>query len=228
MSSKLNEVGLLIGTKTSGVNALADAILQHPDGPEGELYKKAWKIRSSKAQKQYIEACLLCKATYEEMAEILEIPAEVVKMYNDVFYNVTELSHLEKIEALETETDIDDRERILKTWALHQGLKFIAWRLGKATNINPQEGLVELFGNCVYKSKEALFVGNAAEASKESTKWVKLSLDIARLLKLWQLESVTAASKDLEFAIREVVPEFRSLSELMELNTSNTDVDVKP
>lgn len=217
MSNKPNEVALLIGTGTLGSNELADKILQNPEGPEAVLYSKARRIHGSKTQKQYMEACLLCCNDYDKIAELLEIPVDVVRMYNDVYYNVKDLNRLEKLDVLDGEK-VDVKESLLKTWALNQGIQFLAWRLGKPVDINPQLGLNELFSNCMYKSKEALFTGNAAEASKESTKWVKLSLDIARLLKLWQIESSAAANRDLELAIKEIVPEFKSMSELVELN----------
>jgi len=217
MSNKPNEVALLIGTKTTGVSELADKVINDAESPEKKLYDQARAIRTSRIQKQYLEACLLCEKDYSVISEILEIPEQLVKMYNDVYYNVNSMNRLEKLEVLETE-GAEPKETLLKTWALNQGIQFLAWRLGRTVQINPQEGLNELFSNCMYKSKEALFTGNAAEASKESTKWVKLSLDIARLLKLWQIESMASANKDLEFAIKEVVPEFKSMNELVEIN----------
>jgi hypothetical protein len=66
---------------------------------------------------------------------------------------------------------------------------------------------------CVYKAKEAAFSGNASKASVEATKWTKLSLDFARLLKAWTLDSEEARA-DIELALSEVLPEFTSLADL--------------
>jgi hypothetical protein len=110
--------------------------------------------------------------------------------------------------------DVSDRaEAALKLWALSQGLTFIAWRMGRQVQVSPVEGLQDLFTTCIYKAKEAIFSGNVSEASKESTKWVKLSMDIARLLKIWVMDSA-AAKKDIELALQEVVPDFEGLDSL--------------
>jgi len=101
----------------------------------------------------------------------------------------------------------------LSFWALSQGLSFIAWRLGNRVDISPVEGLQDLFTTCIFKSKEAMFNGNASEASKESTKYIKLAMDLARLIKIWVLDSA-AAKHDIEIALREVMPEFRGLDSL--------------
>jgi hypothetical protein len=65
----------------------------------------------------------------------------------------------------------------------------------------------------VYRSKEAFFNKNNSEASKEAIKWSKMSLDVARLIKLWVMDS-SAARKDLELALDRVTPDFGDVSDL--------------
>ena len=60
-----------------------------------------------------------------------------------------------------------------------------------------------------------MFNSSSTDASRESTKWTKLSTDIARLLKMWVMDS-NEAKKDLEIAIREVLPEFDGLDSVLE------------
>ena len=110
--------------------------------------------------------------------------------------------------------DWTTNEALMKMWTLTQGLDFLSWRLGKKVSISPVEGLVDLFSTCMFKSKEAMFNSSTTDTSKESTKWVKLSTDIARLLKLWVMDS-EAAKRDLVIAIREVIPEFSSLESIL-------------
>lgn len=212
MQVRFNEKYQLIKKAEKGKDRLVDSILTNPNGPDFALFMQAKEIFDSKNKKQYVEACLLSSSDFKRISELLEIPEEVVKGYSDIFFNVIGYDRLSKLEVLEKTKDKD--ELALKTWTLHQGLDFIAWRLGKHVNISPTDGLNELFNTCMYKSKEALFNGNSSTASIESTKWVKLSLDIARLLKLWVVDA-DPAKKDMELAIREVVPSFRSIDELL-------------
>lgn len=228
---KPNQRELHIRNARRGVDPLVDLLLTEADCPERRAYLKAIPIKESKLKKGYVEASLLCSNDFEAVANILELPIEVVEMYSKIFYDVTDCDKLTKMELL----DVRDRDEAnLKLWALSQGLEFIAWRMGKTITISPVDGLVDLFTTCVYKSKEAMFSGNVAEASKEATKWTKLSMDIARLLKVWTTDS-GAAKKELEIAIREVVPDFNGfdslegfdIKELTELPSRNDD-EIEP
>lgn len=222
MHPKPNELSKLVEAKTKGVNAAVDQILDNVDSPEAKVYQKCKEISKSPLQKQYIEACLLGSEDEQEICTVLEYPIEVVRAYRAFFYNVVGWNRLEKLDLINS-SKLEPDEQALKLWALNQGLLFVSWRLGHKVTINPLEGLNELFSIAVYKAKEALFTGNASESSKEAAKWTKQSLDLARLLKLWSLDS-NAAKKDLELAIKEVVPEFRSISELMdEARQAETD-----
>jgi hypothetical protein len=205
-----NQRELHIRNNVRNVDPLVDIILSGVEGPERDAYLQACPIKESKLKKGYVEASLLCTNDFEAISNILELPVEVVRMYSAIFYDVTECDKLSKMELLDVR---DKNEANLKLWALSQGLEFIAWRMGKQIQISPVDGLVDLFTTCMYKSKEAMFSGNVAEASKEATKWVKLSVDISRLLKLWTVDS-GAAKKDLELAIREVIPDFDGFTSL--------------
>lgn len=225
-----NQRELHIRNNATGRDALVDLILSEVDCPERNAYLKACPIKESKLKKGYVEAALLCSNDFEAISNILELPVEVVEMYSKIFYDVTECDKLSKMELLDVR---DKNEANLKLWALSQGLEFIAWRMGKQIQISPVDGLVDLFTTCMYKSKEAMFSGNVAEASKEATKWVKLSVDISRLLKLWTVDA-GAAKKDLEIAIREVVPDFEGfdsledfdIKELTELPSRRADLEI--
>lgn len=207
---RVNQRELHIRNNKRGVDPLVDLLLSEVECPEREAYLKAIPLKESKLKKGYVEASLLCCSDYETISNVLELPPEVVEMYSLVFYDVTELDKLSKMELL----DVRDRDEAnLKLWALSQGIEFISWRMGKAVQVSPVDGLTDLFTTCLYKSREAMFSGNVAEASKEATKWVKLSMDIARLLKVWVMDS-GAAKQELEIAIREAIPEFGSLEDL--------------
>lgn len=213
-------------TEKKGQDPLVDEILANPDGPKAELYKECLLIQEKETKpnlkRQYLEACLFCSEDLNKISEVLELPLDLVEMYATMFYDVKGYDRLSKLDMLDKIKEKD--ELALKTWALHQGMEFIAWRLGKHVIISPTEGLNELFNTCMYKSKEALFNSNSTAASIESTKWVKLSLDIARLLKLWTTDN-GGARKDLELAIREVLPNFKSLDDIMnEVQAENLDV----
>lgn len=190
-------------------------ILKDPEGELGKLYKKAEEYSKNRTKRSYIEASLICETNLERISKVIEIPVDLLAVYEEFFFHVFEWDRLTKIEHIEKITARDKNEMLLKMWALSHGLDFIAWRLGKRVNISPVEGLMDLFSTCIYKSKEAMFNGPTSDAAKESTKWAKLSTDIARLLKLWVMDS-DIAKKDLEIAIKEVVPEFSGLDTILE------------
>lgn len=207
----INAREILIRDRKTGEDALVDEILSSETSPAAILYAEALKIKRSDTKRGYVEASLLASSDFVEINKILEIPVDILQCYRDIFYNVSTLDKLSKIELIDVQSS---SERLMKTWALSQGLDFIAWRLGHTVNLSPVDGLADLFTTCIFKSKEAMFSGNAAESSKEATKWTKLSMDIARLLKVWVMDS-GAAKKDIELALRKVDPDFGSLEEVI-------------
>jgi hypothetical protein len=208
----INARATLIKRKTLGTDSLVDTILNGADSAEAILYAKANAIHSHTLKRHYLEASLLASKSLDEISTLLEIPIDVVTMYRDIFYDVTDLDKLSKMDLMNVS---DPSEKSLKMWALSQGLSFISWRIGNQVDISPVEGLQDLFTTCIYKSKEAMFNGNTSEASKESTKYIKLAMDLARLLKVWVLDSA-AAKTDIEIALRSVTPDFKGLDSLDE------------
>lgn len=209
---QVNARAILIRKGIKGTDPLVDKILSEEDNPEKALFLKAKDINTSSLKKGYVEASLLCCNDLQRISEVIEVPVPVLEMYAAVYYDVLELDKLSRMELLEVR---DKQEGLLKLWALSQGLEFVAWRMGKQIQISPVEGLVDLFTTCMYKSKEAMFTANAQDASKEATKWVKLSIDISRLLKLWTLDA-GAAKREIELAIKEVIPEFQGLDSVLD------------
>lgn len=207
---RVNARALLIRNKTTGTDPLVDVILSTEDSVEKSLYLKAVELNKNPLKRRYLESCLLASNDLGKIAEILELEQDLVYIYSLVFYDVEKLDKLSKLDLLNV-TDRD--EHMMKLWALSQGLDFIEWRLGRPVSINPIEGLKDLFTTCVFKAKEAMFSGNASESSKEGVKWTKMSLDIARMLKVWVMDS-DEAKKDIELALQEVIPEFQSFADL--------------
>jgi len=212
MAHRPNARQILLKRADIGKDELVDKILTQPDSPEAKLWPKCQDIFESRVKRGYVEASLMSGENFDKISEVLEIPIEVLKLYEKTCFDISGYDRLSKIDLLDKERDKDIL--VMKMWAMNQGLQFIEWRLGKKVEVSPLEGLSEMFTMCLYKSKEALFNGNAKTASIESTKWAKLSLDIARLLKIWVLDS-DLARKDLELAIKEVVPDFTSLDDII-------------
>jgi hypothetical protein len=217
---------LLVYRKTLGADAVVDKILNEPESAEGKLFTQAKALFTNKLKKQYVEASLLASKDLTQISELLDLPLDLITMYRDFFYDVTNLDKLSKLDLLNVS---DKGEGLLKLWAVSQGLPFIEWRLGGKVTVSPVEGLQDLFTTCIYKSKEAMFNPNTSDASKESTKYIKLAMDLARLLKVWVLDSA-AAKKDIELALMEVVPDFKGLESLgndmdTEDNTDKPDVE---
>jgi hypothetical protein len=205
---------LLIINKSTGEDVLVDRILSgKPEDKEVKaLYSKARAIFLSPVKKSYVEACLMASKDLAEVEKVLEIPVELLQLYRDVFFDIEYLDKLSLLEIVEDSATTD--ERGMKIWALSQGLDFVAWRLGKVVALNPVEGLQELFTLAVFKSKEALFSGNASESSKAAVNWTKLSMDLARILKAWVSDS-DAAKQDIELALKSISPEFAGFDSLV-------------
>lgn len=210
---------ILIRDRTKGKDALADRLIEAVDNasllPEDKAlfvrYQKVRGIYLSEVKKSYVESCLLASRDLPAISDILDIPVETLDLYSRIFFDLTDFDKLSLLELVDR-CEIPS-EKGMKLWALSQGLDFIAWRLGKALNINPVDGLQELFTLAIFKSKEALFSGNTADSSKEATKWTKLSMDLAKMLKVWVMDS-NAAKKDIELALSEVIPDFKGFDSL--------------
>lgn len=209
----VNSRHLLVRNKTLGDDPRVNSAISEPDGIEGKLYLTCRGLYLSPLKKSYVEACLMTGEPLTKISEILEIPEATLEGYSYYFFNVVGFDKLSMLEVVD-ESKTDD-EKTMKIWAMSQGLEFIGWRLGKAVSLSPVEGLQELFTQCVYKSKEALFSGNASESSKEATKWTKLSMDMARILKVWVMDG-NAAKRDIEFALKSLSPNFDSFSGLVQ------------
>lgn len=208
----VNARELLIKAGVTGADPLVDRILSAEDSAEKSLYNQAAELKASSFKSMYIEACLLSSSDAEKIGDLLEVPPEVIAVYARIFYDTADLDKLSKMELI----DVPDRqEGLLKLWALNQGLDFLAWRLGKAVQINPIEGLRDLFSTSMYKAKEAMFSGNETEASKEAVKWTKMSMDLARLLKSYTMDN-DQAKKDIELALSEVTPDFPGFDSLQQ------------
>lgn len=208
-----NRKAKLVKDHTLGQDERVDTILNCPESPLALIYKVCEELNKNKLKKGYIESCLICSEDYKKISDVLELPQEVLEFYRDFFFDIRGWDRLSKIEHIENLPSRDINEANLKLWAMNNGLDFIAWRLGKRSTISPVDGLQDLYSICMYKSKEAMFAGTASEVGKEGTKWIKSATDIARLLKLWTMDS-SAAKRDLELAIREVVPEFEGFEDL--------------
>lgn len=203
----------MIVNKSTGEDTLVDRILSGlPEDKDAKaLYVKARAIYLSPIKKNYVEACLMASSDLAKIESIIEIPIELLQMYRAVFFDIEGFDKLSLLEIIENTDDTD--EKGMKIWALSQGLDFVAWRLGKVVSISPVEGLQELFTLAVYKSKEALFSGNASESSKAAVNWTKLSMDLARILKAWVSDS-DAARADIELALKSINPEFMGFDSL--------------
>lgn len=222
-----NEKALSVRNAKRGLDSRIDEVLDSPEGPLGQLYAKCLASWENKLRKSYIESARLATDDIGAISRTLEIPQDLLSVYYEFFFDVTDWDRLDKIEHIEKVGLKNKTEALLKMWTLTQGLDFLSWRLGKKVTISPVEGLIDLFSTCIFRSKEAMFNGPGTQASEQSIKWTKQSTDIGRLLKLWVMDSA-AAKKDLEIAIREVVPEFGSLDELLEEDRKAAETGLPP
>lgn len=211
----LKERHNLVKSDQKGVCPQVDEILEKPTSSIAILYRKAEALSRNSLKKTYIESCLLASTDLGKISELLEIREDLIKVYHDFFFDLEEVDRLTKIEHIESVKD--SNEMLMKLWALAHGLDFLAWRLGIRVSISPIDGLQDLFSTCIYKAKEAMYASSTSEQGKESVKWTKLSMDLARILKTWVMDS-NEAKKDLELALRDIVPDFGGIDLLLEEN----------
>ncbi len=211
----LREKHNILKAGNKGVDSRVDSILDDPSCKLATLYRKAEVLSRNPIKKSYIEACLLATPDTDEISSLLEIRKELLEVYSEFFFDLTDVDRLSKIEHIESVKD--SNEMLLKLWAFGHGLEFIAWRLGVKVEMSPVEGLRDLFSTCVFKAKEAMYSSSTSEQSRESVKWTKLSMDLARILKIWVLDS-SEAKRDLEVAIQSIMPEFVGIDSLLEEN----------
>ena len=211
----------LIKTGTRGVDPLVDHLLETPLPEETKLSIEC--IYKDKIQRMYVESCLLATSNLTEISEVLEIPESILMLYKDLYFDVTEMTKLQKLSVISSGKDPGEQQ--MKMWALSQGMEFIKWRIGKRVNVSPIEGLSALFSDSFYKSKEAFFNSNSSVASRESIRWVKQSVDIAKLLKAWVADS-EEAMKDIEIALEQYIGDnitFPTMDELIEEEENESD-----
>lgn len=200
----VNKRSQLASKGTTGEDEMVDLLLSGSDIQMAASYAACKDIHADSVQRTYVESCLLTASSFEDIADILEIDEDVVKVYNDFFYNVVDLTKLQRLSVLAKERDESVRQ--FKSWALTQGIEFIKWRIGGDARVTPITGLTSLFKDSYYKSKEAFFNANEAEASKEAAKWTKQTAELARLLKSWTTDE-DEARKDIEIALKSITEE---------------------
>lgn len=193
---------------------MVDSILSgNPDDSHLlQKYVAARKIYLSLIKRSYVEAAMIASRDLEQISAILEIPVDILETYRDVFFDVADFDRLSLLEVI---GDIENPEaKSMALWSISQGLEFISFRLGKSSSISPIQGLEDLYQMACWKAKEALFSGNSSEGSKQATVWVKLSMELARLLKAWVMDS-DAAKQDIELALAKIEPSFDGYQELL-------------
>lgn len=214
MSKRHNYREILLRKEQQGEDELVDDILSNPTGSNGLLFTKVKPLNENDMKRHYVEACLLASSDFKEIGRILDIDEELIEFYSKIYYITDDMDRLDKVQMANVR---NKDESTLKLWGLTEGLGFLAWRLGKRTDVTPPlDGLKQLFDTCLFKAKEAFFNTSASKASQESTKWVKLSMDVARLLKAWSTDG-NEAQKELEIRVKEVVATFPTVSQFADL-----------
>ena len=205
---------LLVKDKVLGKDPLVDAVLtKETDGSESmaaSRYEGAKLLFLSAVKRNYLDAALIATDDLQDVSTTLDIPVDIVSTYRDFFFNVKGMNRLSKLDIIE---QYDPEGKDLLVWAMASGTVFLKWRLGETVSINPIEGLKELFSLSVYKSKEAMFSASGSATSTEAHKWASISMSLARLLKMYLLDS-GAARKDIELALGQLTPSFGSFAGL--------------
>lgn len=205
----------IIARGERGKDPLADLFLQDT---LSETQIKVLELVKNPVYRSYIEASLLATDDVQEISDLIGISYEVLALFRECFYPVTNLTKFEKVYLVELGSSVEDKN--LKRWAVTQGMDFLAWRMGFKVEISPVEGMSSLYADCFFKAKEAFFNVNSTEASKEALKWAKQASDISRLLKSW-VSNNKEASSEIEIALENCTEESLEFGDLTEITESN-------
>lgn len=192
----IRKIAKLIEQGQQGLDETADLFLAEQKSEEVEA---ALRLYKDQTRRVYIEAALMGTEDLSRIVEIFGFPLEVVQLYEKAFFNVKELTRLDKL--LHVEGCEDEYEKNLKRWSMTQGVEFLAWRLGMRVEIAPVDVVSTLQADCYFKAKEAFFNPNAAEASKEAMKWTKLAAQLSGVVKSW-VSNNKEAMQDIELALQ--------------------------
>lgn len=183
-----------------GRDYLVDAIL---DGHvEASVLKECKDIYDDRVVRLYVEASLLATEDFDDIAGALELDKHVLMIYHDIYYDVHSLSRIHKTRHLSKIEDNDERQ--LKQWSMTNGMDFIKWRLGLITKVGVMDSVVQLQADAYYRSKEAFFNGNTAQASQEGLKWSKQTVHLTRLIAELEGEDTDEATDDLSLELERI------------------------
>src|SRR6266850_355612 len=101
MFRRPNQRQLIIRRQELGKDEIVDKILKEPDSPEAKLWPQCIDIFESRIKRGYVEACLLGSTDYAKISELLEVPVDVLELYEKTCFNIKGLDRLSKLDMLD-------------------------------------------------------------------------------------------------------------------------------
>ena len=139
MSKRHNYREILLRKEQQGEDELVDDILSNPEGYNSSLFQKVRPLNENDLKRHYIEACLLASSNFVEIGRILDIDVELIDFYSKIYYITDDMDRLDKLQMANVR---NKEEGTLKLWGLTEGLSFLAWRLGKRTDVTDRKSVV--------------------------------------------------------------------------------------
>lgn len=202
---------LLVRSK-EGMDPVVDSILRG-EIPQEDVeailvfYRDRWI-------KLYLESALLATEDFDAIAEALGIEARLVRLYHSIYYDVHSLRHIEKVSHL---ASIQDREeQQFKKWSIANGLEFIKWRIGAKTEFDSADMIQDLCADAFFRSREAFFNGNTADASREARQWSKHAAALVRQIE-GQGGDEDDAALDLQLELDKISENHESIGSIEDL-----------
>lgn len=192
----IRRIAKLIEKGQRGLDDVADLFLAEQ---KEEAVQETLDLYRDARRRIYIEAALMGTEDLSRIVEIFGFPISVVRLYELAFFNMREVSRLDRL--LHVESCEDEYEKNLKRWSMTQGVEFLAWRLGLKVELVPVDVVTTLQADCYFKAKEAFFNPNSAEASKEAMKWTRLAAQLSGVVKSW-VSNNKEAMQDIELALQ--------------------------
>lgn len=144
---------------------------------ENKTVEYALVISNDSVSKEIIEALLLAKADSNDVTECFGITKEVLELYKELFFDVTEFrSRLDEISYLENYQNKVGKDLKIRAWTL--GPAFIYFTYGNTMpQTTEQKSLLKrLFMVSTYRAMEAQFNTINSQVSKQSMEWAKMMM----------------------------------------------------
>jgi hypothetical protein len=188
---------------TDAMKVYREFLSKHTCSSEPHLH--AFLIYRDPIQKEVVESLLLADADPKDIMEVFGIPAEVILIYGELFFDTTAFrAKLDKVSYIEQYPERFGKDLKLRAFAL--GPEFVYWTYGNVIpKTDSQRALVKrMFMTSAYRAMEATFNGIDSKITKQALDWSK------NMLKAYEaLEKLLSQEGSTDYSLTKYILEFK-------------------